>query len=88
MLDSAYFNFFAIIVYATFSWQHFIMLPNIFYISLNTVFSILVHDIIILPNAISYDKSQFLMTWVKVFRIIPEFRILRMTFHRKSSSKC
>ena len=26
-------------------------------------------------------------TWVKDFRIIPEFRILRMTFHRKSSSK-
>ena len=25
--------------------------------------------------------------WVKVLRIIPEFRILRMTFHRKSSSK-
>ena len=24
----------------------------------------------------------------KFFRIIPEFRILRMTFHRKSSSKC
>ena len=22
-------------------------------------------------------------TWVKVFRIIPEFRILRLTFHRK-----
>ena len=30
----------------------------------------------------------FCYTWVKVFRIIPEFRILRMTFHRKSSSKC
>ena len=24
-------------------------------------------------------------TWVKVFRIIPEFRILRLTFHRKSA---
>ena len=23
-------------------------------------------------------------TWVKVFRIVPEFRILRLTFHRKS----
>ena len=23
----------------------------------------------------------------KVFRIIPEFRILRLTFHRKSASK-
>ena len=28
-----------------------------------------------------------LKAWVKVFKIIPEFRILRMTFHRKSSSK-
>ena len=27
-------------------------------------------------------------TWVKVFRIIPEFKILRLTFHRKSASKC
>ena len=29
----------------------------------------------------------FLGTWVKVFRIDPEFRILRLTFHRKSASK-
>ena len=28
-----------------------------------------------------------LETWVKVFRINPEFRILRLTFHRKSASK-
>ena len=27
-------------------------------------------------------------SWVKVFRIIPQFRILRLTFHRKSASKC
>ena len=26
-------------------------------------------------------------SWVKVFRTIPEFRILRLTFHRKSASK-
>ena len=26
--------------------------------------------------------------WVKVFRINPEFNILRLTFHRKSASKC
>ena len=25
---------------------------------------------------------------IKVFRIIPEFRILRLTFQRKSASKC
>ena len=29
-----------------------------------------------------------LITWVKVFRIVPEFRILRLTFHRKSASIC
>ena len=27
-------------------------------------------------------------TWVEVLRIYPEFRILRLTFHRKSASKC
>ena len=27
-------------------------------------------------------------SWVKVFRIFPEFRILRLTFHRKSATKC
>ena len=27
-------------------------------------------------------------TWVKVFKIIPEFRILRLTFHGKTASKC
>ena len=32
-------------------------------------------------------KGQY-DTWVKVFRIIPEFRISRLTFHRKSASKC
>ena len=28
------------------------------------------------------------VAWVKVYRIIPEFRILRLTFHRKTASKC
>ena len=28
------------------------------------------------------DKCLELHAWVKVFRIIPEFRILRLTFHR------
>ena len=28
------------------------------------------------------------IAWVKAFSIIPEFRILRLTFHRKSASKC
>ena len=32
-----------------------------------------------------YDLKS---SWVKVFRIIPEIRILRLTFHRKSASKC
>ena len=29
----------------------------------------------------------FFLAWVTVFRIIPEFRVLRLTFHRKSASK-
>ena len=28
------------------------------------------------------------IAWVKVIRINPEFRILRLNFHRKSASKC
>ena len=28
------------------------------------------------------------LPWVKVFRIDPDSRILRLTFHRKSASKC
>ena len=28
--------------------------------------------------------SLIMFTWVKVFRIIPEFRILRLTFYRLS----
>ena len=35
----------------------------------------------------SYDLKMKIAL-VKVFRIIPEFRILRLTFHRKSASKC
>ena len=41
-----------------------------------------------------YDKNSLKIfsrassgSWVKVFRINPEFRILRLTFHRKSASK-
>ena len=37
----------------------------------------------------SFFKDLFKMTaWVKDFKIIPEFRILKRTFHRKSASKC
>ena len=34
-----------------------------------------------------HPKFIVLNPWVKVFRIIPEFRILKLTFHRKSASK-
>ena len=37
------------------------------------------------------DQFQFpfyTYAWVKGFRINPEVRIFRLTFHRKSSSKC
>ena len=33
------------------------------------------------------DTEQVTFTWVKVFRIIPVFRFLRLTFHRKSGAK-
>ena len=32
--------------------------------------------------------SRRIKRLVKVFRIVPEFRILRLTFQRKSASKC
>ena len=39
----------------------------------------------ILPN----NSLRYLtIAWVKVFSINPEFTILRLTFHRKSASKC
>ena len=46
------------------------------------------HDIINLfpSEKIDHPYTLLLQTWVKVFRIIPEFRILRLTFHRKSVS--
>ena len=34
-----------------------------------------------------YLEQVRIQAWVKVFRIIPEFRILRLTFHRKSATK-
>ena len=34
------------------------------------------------------SREKFGGLWVKVFRIIPDFRILRLTFYRKSASKC
>ena len=42
------------------------------------------------PSMIKNQLEQVKVrsSWVKVFRIISEFRILRLTFHRKSASKC
>ena len=34
------------------------------------------------------EEEKIVSPWVKVFRMIPEFRILRLTFHGKSASKC
>ena len=34
-----------------------------------------------------YTIYDSISTWMKVFRTIPEFRILRLTLHRKSASK-
>ena len=45
-----------------------------------------------LPYKIAVSQMALLtcghVPWVKAFRIIPKFRILRLTFHRKSASKC
>ena len=43
---------------------------------------------VIAAAAAAAAAAAVLTTWVNVFRIIPEFRILRLTFHRKSTSKC
>ena len=39
------------------------------------------------PNVPFFQVGLITSTWVNVFRIIPEFSILRLTFHRKSASK-
>ena len=36
----------------------------------------------------AYTFPHVLSTWMKVLRINPEFRILRLTFHRKIASIC
>ena len=41
-----------------------------------------VYPILLAEEKVSCSRTQ---QWVKVFRIIPEFRILRLTFHRKSA---
>ena len=41
---------------------------------------------VLVSMAISENTAMY--ACVKIFRIIPEFRILRLTFHRKSASKC
>ena len=46
-------------------------------------------DKILQKNAtVVSTNTCYTSTWVKFFRINPEFRILRLTFHRKSASKC
>ena len=45
------------------------------------------HDSLITHSIPMDPKYSVIKAWVKVFRIIPEFRILRLTFHRKSASK-
>ena len=57
--------------------------------------AVLVHPGLVLRlqflNDVSYFpvkmKSGAIYAWVKIFRVNPEFRILRLTFLRKSASK-
>ena len=48
----------------------------------------LVSVICISKSYIAVPLNHVIKAWVKVFRIIPELRILRLIFHRKSASKC
>ena len=43
--------------------------------------------VFILPITVFSNIFLLIAQWVKVFRIIPEFKIFRLTFHRKSASK-
>ena len=45
-------------------------------------------DSISIVFPVIFQHLAWLFSWVKVFRIIPEFMILRLTFHWKSASKC
>ena len=51
--------------------------------------SILSHDINDIKITVKEDTNyhRLMQSWVKVFRINPEFRILRPTFHRESATK-
>ena len=51
------------------------------------VFWLVGHSSIHLPVTHTFTPINY-KTWVKAFRIIPEFRILRLAFHRKLASKC
>ena len=44
--------------------------------------------IFVLISSYSPNVNEVIKAWVKVFRIILEFRILRLTYHRKSASNC
>ena len=46
-------------------------------------------SIVFLSIYLAHSAFEYMLqTWAKVVRTIPEFRILRLTFHRKSASKC
>ena len=45
-------------------------------------------DLKLLYKSPTFCIKVNISTLVKVFRIIPEFKILRLTFLRKSASKC
>ena len=53
----------------------------------NAAFHQCLHCLLLLKQ-LSGTEIHHILAWVKVFRINPEFRILRQTFHRKSAPKC
>ena len=72
--------------------RHVEAVLDVFDVYLNTdnilVFANATVDCILCLLKYVRGPGEFLFTWLKVFRIIPDFRILRITLHIKSSSKC
>ena len=61
--------------------MRFIILQHLVYVYIHIVANVA------LSESDAVELSQYTGALVKAFRIIHEFKILRLTFHRKSASK-
>ena len=68
--------------------SHLILIMPLFFLVLNSSAFYLCCTYLSTLQTRFFHGSKVQYAWVKVFMIIPEFRILRLTFHRKSASKC